>query len=64
MTDAKVLAQLKLRKLKLRMEWEFAFRFNSRHITEAQRFDKLVSLSSHRNTYKVLINDGKGKDAS
>ncbi len=33
---------------------EFAFRFNSRDITEAQRFDKLVSLSNHRITYKEL----------
>ncbi|AMR31977.1 hypothetical protein A0256_11355 [Mucilaginibacter sp. PAMC 26640] len=41
---------------------EFAFRFNSRHITEAQRFDKLVSLSSHRISYKALTNHGKGKE--
>ena len=33
---------------------EFAFRFNSRELTEAQRFDKLISLSNHRITYKVL----------
>jgi transposase-like protein len=38
---------------------EFAFRFNSRHITEAQRFDKLVSLSNHRITYKALTQNGK-----
>lgn len=40
---------------------EFAFRFNSRHITEAQRFDKLVSLSNHRITYKNLTANGKSK---
>jgi len=39
---------------------EFAFRFNSRNITEAQRFDKLVSLSNHRITYATLT--GKQKD--
>ncbi|MES2428611.1 MAG: IS1595 family transposase [Bacteroidota bacterium] len=33
---------------------EFAFRFNTREFTEAQRFDKLVSLSNHRITYKEL----------
>ncbi len=38
---------------------EFAFRFNSRNISEAQRFDKLVSLSSHRITYKALTQNGK-----
>jgi transposase-like protein len=40
---------------------EFAFRFNSRNITEAQRFDKMVSLSNHRITYKNLTQNGKGK---
>jgi len=38
---------------------EFAFRFNSREISEAQRFDKMVSLSSHRITYKNLTDHGK-----
>jgi transposase-like protein len=38
---------------------EFAFRFNNRKITEAQRFDKLVSLSNHRITYKALTDHGK-----
>lgn len=38
---------------------EFAFRFNNRNITEAQRFDKLVSLSNHRITYKALTDHGK-----
>jgi transposase-like protein len=40
---------------------EFAFRFNSREITEAQRFDKLVSLSNHRITYKELTAHGKAQ---
>jgi transposase-like protein len=40
---------------------EFAFRFNSRNITEAQRFDKMVSLSNHRITYKTLISHGQNK---
>jgi transposase-like protein len=40
---------------------EFAFRFNSRNISEAQRFDKMVSLSNHRITYKNLIAHGKAK---
>jgi len=40
---------------------EYAFRFNSRHITEAQRFDKLISLSNHRITYKQLTQHGKRK---
>jgi len=40
---------------------EFAFRFNSRNITEAQRFDKLVSLSNHRITYKRLTSHGQNK---
>ncbi len=40
---------------------EFAFRFNSRDITEAQRFDKLVSLSNHRITYKQLTGNGRKK---
>lgn len=40
---------------------EFAFRFNTRTITEAQRFDKMVSLSNHRITYKNLTRNGKGK---
>jgi len=40
---------------------EFAFRFNSRNITEAQRFDKMVSLSNHRITYKSLISHGQNK---
>ncbi|MFB9842684.1 IS1595 family transposase [Mucilaginibacter ginsenosidivorans] len=39
---------------------EFAFRFNSREITEAQRFDKLISLSNHRIDYATLT--GKQKD--
>jgi transposase-like protein len=38
---------------------EFAFRFNHRDYTEAQRFDKLVSLSNHRITYKNLTQRGK-----
>ncbi len=38
---------------------EFAFRFNNRSITEAQRFDKLVSLSNHRITYKELTKHGR-----
>jgi transposase-like protein len=38
---------------------EFAFRFNNRHITEAQRFDKLISLSNHRITYDALTQRGK-----
>jgi transposase-like protein len=38
---------------------EFAFRFNNRNITEAQRFDKLVSLSNHRITYKELTKNVK-----
>jgi len=38
---------------------EFAFRFNSRNITEAQRFDKLISLSDQRITYKNLTGHGK-----
>lgn len=40
---------------------EFAFRFNSRTITEAQRFDQLVSLSNHRITYKALTAHGQNK---
>jgi len=40
---------------------EFAFRFNSRDISEAQRFDKMVSLSNHRITYKNLTANGKEK---
>jgi hypothetical protein len=40
---------------------EFAFRFNSRNITEAQRFDKMVSLSNHRITYESLISHGQNK---
>jgi hypothetical protein len=40
---------------------EFAFRFNSRHITEAQRFDNLISLSDHRITYKKLTAHGQNK---
>lgn len=40
---------------------EFAFRFNSRNITEAQRFDKMVSLCNHRITYKNLTANGKSK---
>jgi len=40
---------------------EFAFRFNSRDITEAQRFDKMVSLSNHRLSYQKLICHGKNK---
>jgi len=40
---------------------EYAFRFNSREITEAQRFDKMVSLSNHRITYKRLTAHGKNK---
>jgi transposase-like protein len=40
---------------------EFAFRFNNREISEAQRFDKLVSLSNHRITYKELTKNGKDK---
>lgn len=39
---------------------EFAFRFNSRNISEAQRFNKMVSLSNHRITYKTLTAHGKG----
>jgi transposase-like protein len=42
---------------------EFAFRFNNRKMTEAQRFDKLVSLTNHRITYKALTDHGK-KEAS
>jgi transposase-like protein len=38
---------------------EFAFRFNNRKITEAQRFDKLVSLSNQRITYKALTDHGQ-----
>jgi transposase-like protein len=38
---------------------EFAFRFNNRTITEAQRFDKLISLSNHRITYKTLTGGKK-----
>lgn len=38
---------------------EYAFRFNNRNITEAQRFDKLVSLSNHRITYKELTKNGR-----
>jgi len=40
---------------------EFSFRFNNRHITEAQRFDKMVSLSNHRITYSKLIGHGQNK---
>jgi transposase-like protein len=38
---------------------EFAFRFNTRQYSEAERFDKLISLSNHRITYKRLTNNGK-----
>ena len=38
---------------------EFAFRFNSRNLTEAQRFNKLVSLSNHHITYKDLTRNGR-----
>lgn len=37
---------------------EFAFRFNSRTFTEAQRFDTLIGISNHRITYKQLIAHG------
>jgi transposase-like protein len=43
---------------------EFAFRFNNRFCTEAQRFDKMVSLSEHRITYAVLISNGKKESAA
>jgi transposase-like protein len=45
---------------------EFAFRFNSRTFTEAQRFDALIGISNHRITYKQLTNNGrkKGKENS
>ncbi|RKR83479.1 transposase-like protein [Mucilaginibacter gracilis] len=43
---------------------EFAFRFNNRNITEAQRFDKLVSLSNHRITYKALTDHGQKESKS
>lgn len=39
---------------------EFAFRFNTREFSEAQRFDKLISLSNHRINYATLT--GKQKD--
>ena len=38
---------------------EFAFRFNNRFCTEAQRFDKMVSLSNERINYKTLISNGQ-----
>lgn len=38
---------------------EYAFRFNSRKLTEAQRFDKLLSLTNHRITYDQLTKHGK-----
>ena len=40
---------------------EFAFRFNNRSITEAERFDKMVSLCKARIDYKTLTQHGKDK---
>lgn len=40
---------------------EFAFRFNSRTFTEAQRFDSLIAISNHRITYKALTKNGRKK---
>ena len=41
---------------------EFAFRFNSRTFTEAQRFDMLIGISNHRITYKALTQNGRKED--
>ncbi|WP_426585285.1 IS1595 family transposase [Mucilaginibacter sp. R-33] len=41
---------------------EFAFRFNSRELTEAQRFDNLISLSNYKITYKVLTANHGSKE--
>jgi transposase-like protein len=43
---------------------EFAFRFNSRELTEAQRFDNLISLSNYKITYKVLTYEPKETQAN
>jgi transposase-like protein len=42
---------------------EFAFRFNSRDYTEAQRFDKLISLSNYRIDYATLTETKKVRKA-
>ncbi len=44
---------------------EFAFRFNTRTFSEAQRFDKVVSLANHRIDYATLTrkkDKGKAKE--
>jgi len=38
---------------------EFAFRFNTREFSEAQRFDKLISLSNYRIDYATLTQKDK-----